>query len=60
MPELAAVPEAHIHTPWVMTPVEQRACGVVIGEHYPAPLVEHAAVKARTLAAYQQAQTRAG
>jgi len=45
VPELAGVPEAFIHDPWRMP-------GGVAG--YPAPLVEHAAARQRTLAAYRQ------
>ncbi len=59
VPELRSVPEAHLHAPWQMSPLEQHACGCVIGETYPAPIVDRAVVKARTLAAYQHAQARA-
>ena len=55
VPELAALPNAVIHAPWLMPPLEQRLHGVVIGQHYPAPVVDHAIVKARTLAAYRAA-----
>ncbi|MEB3317823.1 MAG: deoxyribodipyrimidine photo-lyase [Cyanobacteriota bacterium] len=41
VPELAAVPLAHLHTPWTMTPSEQQAAGCVLGVHYPAPVVDH-------------------
>jgi deoxyribodipyrimidine photo-lyase len=41
VPELAGVPLAHLHTPWTMTPMDQRAAGCLLGEHYPAPVVDH-------------------
>ncbi len=40
VPELASVPEAHIHEPWKMTPLEQSFCGVIIGVDYPLPIVD--------------------
>lgn len=52
LPELAAVPGRWIHAPWRMPAVEQRQCGVRIGRDYPAPIVDHAAARARTLARY--------
>jgi len=42
VPELSRVPMAKIHEPWTMTSDEQRATGCVIGENYPAPIVDHA------------------
>lgn len=41
VPELTRVPEAWIHTPWLMPASVQAACGCVIGRDYPAPLVDH-------------------
>lgn len=59
LPELAGVPAAFLHTPWLMPPEVQQACGVRIGRDYPSPLVEHAAARLRTLSAYRQAAERA-
>jgi len=49
VPELADVETPWINTPWMMSPAAQRASGCIIGETYPAPLVDHeqAARKAR-------------
>ncbi len=58
VPELAAVPEKFIHTPWLMSPREQEAAGVRLGREYPAPIVDRALVKARTLEAYKHSQAR--
>ena len=63
VPELRTVTDARIHEPWTMTPDEQAATGVRIGETYPAPIVDHAEARARALAAYagatEQARTEA-
>jgi deoxyribodipyrimidine photo-lyase len=42
VPELEHVPTSFIHTPWLLPEEMQRAAGCVIGEHYPAPIVDHA------------------
>ncbi len=53
VPELKNVPDKHIHTSWEMSAEEQRAAGLTIGKEYPAPIVDHAAARERTLAAYK-------
>jgi deoxyribodipyrimidine photo-lyase len=53
VPDLSNVPRKFIHAPWRMSAAEQAACGVRIGEDYPAPVVDHAAARARTLARFQ-------
>lgn len=52
LPELAGVPAKYIHAPWKMGRIEQEAVGVVIGRDYPAPIVDHAEARERTLARY--------
>jgi deoxyribodipyrimidine photo-lyase len=42
VPELARVPLEYLAEPHKMPPLTQREVGCVIGEHYPAPIVEHA------------------
>ncbi|GIW31786.1 MAG: deoxyribodipyrimidine photo-lyase [Meiothermus sp.] len=42
VPELEAVPDAYIHRPWAMPPLEQALIGFTPGVHYPRPIVEHA------------------
>lgn len=56
VPELASVPAKFIHAPWKMSPVEQSACGCVIGRDYPAPVVDHAVQRERALALYKKAR----
>jgi deoxyribodipyrimidine photo-lyase len=53
VPELGRVPQKFIHAPWKMNAAEQAACGVRIGQDYPAPVVDHAAARARTLARFE-------
>lgn len=56
LPELARVPVKFIHNPWTMPPSDQRRAGCVIGSDYPAPIIDHAFARERTLAAYAQAK----
>jgi deoxyribodipyrimidine photo-lyase len=41
LPELAGVPTAWIHQPWLMPDELQDSIGVRIGKHYPSPVVDH-------------------
>ncbi len=52
VPELADTDVKFIHEPWAMTADEQRFAGVEIGKDYPAPLVDHAVARKRTLEIY--------
>lgn len=49
VPELAKLPTAHIHAPWLAGAAEQAAAGMTIGKDYPPPLVDHARSRAITL-----------
>jgi deoxyribodipyrimidine photo-lyase len=53
-PELANLRDAHIHAPFAAPAAVLRAGGVVLGENYPAPLVDHASARAAALAGYQR------
>ena len=52
VPELAQCDAKSIHAPWKMTLSQQRACGVLIGKDYPAPVVDHAVAREVTLALF--------
>lgn len=47
VPELAALPTKYLHAPWLAPRAILEAANVVIGETYPAPVVDHK--EARTL-----------
>ena len=49
LPELARVPDAHIHFPAAMKPAALAACGLRLGVDYPQPVVDHARARERTL-----------
>ncbi len=54
VPELGDVPKRWIHHPWDMPDDVARAAGVVIGETYPAPIVDHREARARALEFFSQ------
>ncbi|WP_445772170.1 FAD-binding domain-containing protein [Rheinheimera sp.] len=49
LPELRQVPTSWLHSPWLMPITLQQRYGCVIGQHYPAPIVDlqHAQQQAR-------------
>ncbi|WP_354698319.1 Deoxyribodipyrimidine photo-lyase [Paraconexibacter sp. AEG42_29] len=53
VPELEGVPDKHVHEPWRMSDDEQQAAKCVIGEDYPAPIVEHKAERERAMERYR-------
>jgi deoxyribodipyrimidine photo-lyase len=53
LPELNAVPDAHIHAPWLMSIESQKKSQCTIGQHYPAPVVDHANARLKALALYK-------
>ena len=52
VPELAGMPDAHIHAPWLAPAAVLEAANVRLGDTYPAPIVDHAKARAAALAAY--------
>jgi len=58
VPELAGLPDAAVHAPWEARPLDLAAAGVVLGETYPHPVVDHGVARDRTLAAYKAALAR--
>jgi len=53
VPELRTVPDKFIHEPWRMLRSDQLRAGCIIGQDYPAPIVDHAQARERVLAAYK-------
>jgi deoxyribodipyrimidine photo-lyase len=56
LPELARVGDKHVHAPWHMDAAEQERTGCAIGRDYPAPVVDHAAARKKTLERYAAAR----
>ncbi len=56
VPELAELRGGRIHTPNECDAQELADAGVILGESYPAPLVNHATARARALLAYSTAR----
>ena len=59
VPELAALPDKFLHAPWTAPAEVLARAGVVLGENYPAPIVDHAQARAEALAAFKQLKTDA-
>ena len=52
LPQLAKLSDKAIHAPWAAKPMELQTSDVVIGKTYPAPIVDHAEAREKTLARY--------
>lgn len=52
LPQLAALPDAALHAPWLASPVDLAAAGVVLGRDYAKPVVDHAPAREKTLERY--------
>ncbi len=55
VPELASLPAPSIHEPSAAAPLDLVEAGVVLGDTYPFPIVDHAAARDAALAAYKAA-----
>ncbi len=53
VPELAGVPPKYRREPWTMPAEVQRDAGCVIGEHYPAPMVDRREAREHALERYR-------
>ena len=58
LPALRSVPTKYVHAPWQMPPQVQRDARCIVGEDYPAPIVDRTLTKARVLAAFSAALGR--
>jgi deoxyribodipyrimidine photo-lyase len=52
VPELAALPAKIIHRPWEARDEQLRDAGVILGDTYPRPIIDHAFARTRALEAY--------
>ncbi len=55
VPELAAVSDEYLAEPWTMPEDVQRQVGCVIGEDYPAPIVDHLQARREAIERYEAA-----
>ncbi len=53
VPELAGLPDKHLHTPWAAPESALKQAHVTLGETYPQPIVEHKLARERALEAYK-------
>lgn len=54
VPELAKLDKSDIHKPWEAGELTLSAAGVVLGEDYPEPIVNHAKARDRALEAFEK------
>ncbi|MDO9384334.1 MAG: deoxyribodipyrimidine photo-lyase [Hyphomicrobiaceae bacterium] len=52
VPELAALSDEDLNTPWEAAPAALAKAGVVLGKNYPHPIVDHAEARKAALAGY--------
>ncbi|WJF89379.1 deoxyribodipyrimidine photo-lyase [Paraburkholderia bonniea] len=52
LPQLAGIPPKWIHAPWLAPAEVLNEAGVVLGENYPRPVVDHAQARLLTLARF--------
>ncbi len=52
LPQLGKLPAKWIHAPWLAGAQRLAEFGVALGDNYPAPIVDHAQARARTLARF--------
>jgi deoxyribodipyrimidine photo-lyase len=52
LPQLAQLPAAAIHAPWLAGGVQLQAAGVLLGQNYPLPIVDHKLAREHTLLRY--------
>jgi deoxyribodipyrimidine photo-lyase len=58
VPELAGLPSEYVQAPWQAPAHVLAKAGVVLGETYPAPLVDHGGARLRALAAHEAVRER--
>ena len=58
LPQLAKLDHKNIHAPWLMPKMLLDHAGVVLGQNYPYPIVDHAQARAKTLLRYAVVSTK--
>ena len=52
LPQLAKLDKRQIHAPWLAGAINLQQAGIVLGEDYPFPIIEHDVARTKTLARY--------
>ncbi len=52
VPELADLPDQHLHAPWLAPVATLRSAGIQLGSSYPGPIGDHAQARLRALDAF--------
>ncbi|MBC7435478.1 MAG: deoxyribodipyrimidine photo-lyase [Bdellovibrionales bacterium] len=52
LPQLAGLPDAALHAPWLADPIERLSAGVQLGKTYPERIVKHDEAREKTLERY--------
>ena len=60
VPELAGLPNRHIHEPWKTPEQEMENVGVLLDKDYPFPIVDHAMARLKALEAFKQLRNQRG
>ena len=58
VPEIAALPDKYIHAPWTAPDDVLQKAGIVLGKHYPKPIVDHGIARDRALALLKEFQNK--
>jgi deoxyribodipyrimidine photo-lyase len=58
VPELARLEGTDIHAPWDVPPLALKSAGVVLGDTYPEPIVDHQAARKRALKSFDVIRSR--
>ena len=58
VPEIAELSGSALHQPWLARESELRAAGIVLGETYPLPIVDHSNARAAALAAHAELRSK--
>ena len=54
VPELAELPDKHLHAPWEAPKDVLEEAGITLGETYPEPIVDHSEARDMALQAYEE------
>jgi len=59
VPEIAGLPNKHIHSPWTASPAELQQAAIILGETYPKPIVDLKTTRVEALERFAKIKTPA-